>query len=95
MESSSEMSLTDRTTETIWLSLHRPMLSEDGRILHHAQLNVDLDIDSSNIPPYWVDISLSDAEHDADTIKLSFTEAGLLYDRLGLILGRNRTEKAA
>lgn len=88
------MSLTDRTNETIPLSIHRPLV-EDGVILHHAQLDVDIDSDSSFIPSIWVHIALTDDEHDSDRIKLSLTEAGLLHDRLGLILGRSGTEVGA
>lgn len=84
--------LEDRTNETIPLAQHAPMLDDDGRILHHAQLDVDLDSDSSYIPSIWVFISLTDSEHDSDTIQLTLGEAGLLHDRLGLILGRSGTD---
>lgn len=81
--------LVDQTNETIPLEQHKPMLDDDGRLLHFAQLNVDVDSDSSFTPSVWVDISLTDDEHDSDRIKLTLGEAGLLHDRLGLILGRS------
>lgn len=87
--------LEDRTNETILLAQHEPMLDDDGRILHDAQLEVDVDSDSSYIPSIWVYISLTDSEHDSDTIQLTLGEASLLHDRLGLILGRSGRERGA
>lgn len=81
------MSMEDRTNETILLSLHKP-LDEVG-VHHAAELAVDHDSDSSFTPAHWVAISLTDAQHDSDTVRLTEEEAGLLHDRLGLILGRN------
>lgn len=80
------MGMTDRTNETISLSLHRPL--EAGSTLTPAELLVDHDYDSSFTPAEWVAISLTDSSHDSDTMRLTSEEAGLLHDRLGLILGR-------
>lgn len=73
--------LTDRTNETIALSLHEPA--------RPAELYVDADSDSSFSPSEWVDICITDVRHDSDNIKLTYAEAGRLHDRLGLILGRS------
>ncbi|WP_025157262.1 hypothetical protein [Leifsonia aquatica] len=84
------MSLVDRTNETIALSLHRPMLDDFPPYapVHPASLDVDADSDSSFDPSHWVHVALTDEDHDSDRIKLTYEEAGLLHDRLGLILGR-------
>lgn len=68
------MSLIDRTNETIPLALHRDTLY------------VDVDQDSSVHPEPWIWIS-PDGEDDF-ALRLTFEEAGLMHDRLGLILGR-------
>lgn len=75
--------LVDETNYTIPLSLHEPMEVDVA-----AHLNVDADSDSSFDPSHWVYIHLTDDEHDSDRVKLTYEEAGLLHDRLGLILGR-------
>uniref|UniRef100_A0AAU6R655 Uncharacterized protein n=1 Tax=Micrococcus phage Kurnik TaxID=3092208 RepID=A0AAU6R655_9CAUD len=80
--------LEDRTNEKISLSLHQPLYHGYGNY-SDAELVVDVDSDSSYEPPQWVFIDWSDRAHDSDTIKLTAEEAGLLHDRLGLILGRS------
>lgn len=84
------MSLIDRTNEEITLSQHEPLKGENevGAYFHEPALYVDADSDSSFTPSSWVGIHFTDAEHDSDRIKLTYEEAGLLHDRLGLILGR-------
>lgn len=84
------MSLIDRTNERIRLSLHEPLRGSNpvGDYFHEADLYVDVDSDSNFDPPHWVSIHLIDETHDSDRIKLTYEEAGLLHDRLGLILGR-------
>lgn len=81
------MSLEDRTNELIVLSLHAP-----AEIGVPAQLSVDVDSDSSVSPSPWIDIALTDADHDSDAINMTHEEAGLLHDRLGLILGRPKVD---
>lgn len=54
-----------------------------------AELYVDADSDSSFDPSHWVAIHLTDEVNDSSAIKLTYDEAGLLHDRLGLILGRS------
>lgn len=76
------MSLEDRTNESIDLVLHIADEVGDRGIV------VDVDSDSYYWHEPWVNISLTDDEHDSDTIRLTLDEAGLLHDRLGLILGR-------
>ena len=83
------MSLIDKTNESITLALHAPMRAEEG--IYWPELRVDVDADSSFSPPVWVVISFTDDSHDADHIKLTLGEAGLLADRLGLILVRTGT----
>lgn len=63
-----------------------------GTVFTPAELNVDVDGDSSCDPRHWVHICWTDDEHDSDRIKLTYEEAGLLHDRLGLILGRSGAE---
>lgn len=91
------MSLIDRTNETIPLSIHEPLSGENwaGSYHHEAQLYVDADQDSSFEPSHWVRIELTDAGHDAEPINLTYEEAGMLHDRLGLILGRSGTVRGA
>lgn len=79
------MSLNDRTNGEIELSQHGGI---DG--MKHGYLYVDTDSDSSFTPSSWVGIHFTDDEHDSDRIKMTYEEAGLLHDRLGLILGRPR-----
>ena len=79
------MSLTDQTNERIPLSQHEPFY--DGAVWG-PYLEVDVDQDSSFEPPHWVHIAIVDADHDSDRVKLTYEEAGLLHDRLSLILGR-------
>lgn len=86
------MSLIDRTNETIPLSLHRPMTEDFPPYvpIHPATLDVDADSDSSFDPSHWVHIALTDEEHDADRIKMTYDEAAALHDRLGRILFGDR-----
>lgn len=87
------MSMEDRTNQTIPLSMHKPL---DEEMVHHAaEIYVDHDSDSSFTPAHWVDISLTDVKHDSDTIRLTEEEAGLLHDRLGLILSRDHAPSAS
>lgn len=79
------MSLVDRTNETIPLSQHFQLDWPGGSC--PAQIVVDADGDSSYDPPQWVHIDWTDHAHDADSIKLTYQEAGQLHDRLGRILG--------
>lgn len=79
------MTMTDRTNEEISLSMHDQV---HGGVVHPAVLEVDFDSDSALRPMAWVHLALTDADHDSDTIRLTLHEAGLLHDRLGLILGR-------
>lgn len=93
------MSLADRTNEEIPLSLHGPLIDGRGYYLHgvpqgefgdyEACLHVDVDFDSDYTPAERVTISLTDNNHDSDTIEMTYEEAGLLADRLNLILGRD------
>lgn len=85
------MSLTDRTNEVIYLSMHKPMTDEEDWEAGSmpSQLVVDHDSDSSFEPSSWVCISLTDSDHDSDTIKMTFEEAQLLHDRLSRILGKS------
>jgi hypothetical protein len=78
------MSLEDRTNEIIRLSMHAPLPVEGGA--YEAEIVVDLDSDSSFTPSHWVDISLTDSDHDSDPIRLTMEETALLHDRLGRIL---------
>jgi hypothetical protein len=81
------MSLIDCTNEEITLSLHFPEdLDNESGV---AVLYVDADSDSSFTPSHWVQICWTDDAHDSDTIRLTYDEACLLHDRLGLILGRS------
>lgn len=75
--------LSDRTNELIPLTM-RQHIDVDGP----GSLIVDADQDSSFDPSHWVIVQLTDLEHDSDTTHLTYDEAGLLHDRLGLILGR-------
>jgi len=75
------MSLVDRTNEEIVL-LHY------GDKYTFGTLQVDVDQDSSFDPANWVYFQLTDAEHDADLVTLTYAETELLYQRLGLILGK-------
>lgn len=73
------MSLVDRTNETIPLSLHAGPYNE---------ITVDHDSDSSLTPPYRVHV-YSDVDGRDFAFNMTYEEAGLLHDRLGLILGRS------
>lgn len=85
------MSLTDRTNETIPLTMW-----QHGGAGGEGRIWVDADQDSSFTPPAWVFISLSDDEHDSDMIHLTYEEAAKLHDRLGRILpGKSENEIAA
>lgn len=78
------MSLVDHTNEEILLSLHLPLLDAFGAGKHSpAHLSVDADHESSRNPAEIVWLSVTDDEHDSDSIKLTYGEAGLLHDRLG------------
>jgi hypothetical protein len=76
------MSMTDRTNEVIELSLEA-----DG-----DQIRCDIDQDSSihHEPWVWLDFEPIDnlSEKETHSRRLTLHEAGLLHDRLGLILGR-------
>ncbi|MET4703095.1 hypothetical protein [Frigoribacterium sp. UYMn621] len=101
------MSLVDRTNEQISLSMHEPSTWEaptPGLMARGAdwdagtspaELDVDADSESGRTPSAWINISWSDIDHDSDTVQLTYEEAGLLHDRLGLILGRSGTEANA
>jgi len=78
------VSLVDRTNEEIPLSLMSSL---------NDTLYVDADFDSALNPTDWVHFS-SHLEDDL-YFKMTYAEAGLLHDRLGLILGRSGTEKGA
>lgn len=79
--------------EPIPLSL-QPTVNNHGAFTE-AQLDVGVDGDTSFIPSVWVYLALTDADHDAEEIRLTFAQAERLHDRLGLILGRSGTEVAA
>jgi hypothetical protein len=79
------MSLVNRANESIALSLYQGL--DDDKKIYPAQIEVDADSDSSFDPPAWVYIARTDANHDSDTMKLTYHEAELLRDRLSLILG--------
>lgn len=81
------MSMEDRTNQSIALSIHAPLEHNGG--VTPAEIYVDHDSDSSFIPAHWVEIALTDSKHDSDTIRMTFEEAGLLHDRLSLILSRD------
>lgn len=76
------MSLVDRTNESIPLSIHggEPIV-------------VDTDFDSSLTPPQRVHVFGNPDDQDFG-FNLTYEEAGLLHDRLGLILGRPTVERA-
>lgn len=80
------MSMTDRTNEEIFLSMHDQAF--EGRVFP-ATLEVDFDSDSALRPMAWIYLAFTDADHDSETIRLTLHEAALLHDRLGLILGRS------
>ena len=71
--------LTDTTNLRIPLSIGSTGEAEE-------YLEVDADGDSSFDPSAWVHVFLS--EYD-DVFNMTYEEAGLLHDRLGLILGRS------
>lgn len=75
------MSLVDRTNEEIELSIELPV---------GAVLVLDTDSDSSFDPPHWVwlEVRPSDDEREARAWRLTYAEVELLYQRLGLILGK-------
>jgi hypothetical protein len=81
------MSLIDRTNEDIALSMPRHRY-DSGK----GNLYVDVDADSSIHHERWVNLQVTDYAHDGDIISLTLEEAGLLHDRLGLILGRSGTK---
>jgi len=70
------MSLVDRTNETI-----------QCKMPGESALYVDVDSDSHIWPEPWVIIDPIE-DDEAGHYRLTFQEAGLLHDRLGLILGR-------
>ena len=76
------MSLNDRTNEVIPLSIHAGPYNE---------INVDHDYDSSLTPPHRVHV-YSDVDGQDFGFNMTYEEAGLLHDRLGLILGRSGRE---
>lgn len=76
------MSLVDRTNETITLSIHT---GPDNNIV------VDHDFDSSLTPQHRVHI-YSNVDDQDFGFNMTYEEAGLMHDRLGLILGRSGTE---
>lgn len=78
--------LVDQTNEIITLSIHaaRDYVEEDCE----ASLSVDIDHDSSETPSTWVWLMFNWAGEPG--FQLTLEEAGLLHDRLGLILGRER-----
>lgn len=76
--------LVDDTNETIPLSIHAAKdYIEEGC---EASISVDLDFDSSYEPSSWVWLMFN--WHDEPWFRLTLEEAGLLHDRLSLILGR-------
>jgi hypothetical protein len=77
------MSLIDQTNEVIALAL------ETARQQQPTQIRVDVDRDSSIWPEPWVYLHVEDGT-DMDPIYLTYDEAGLLHDRLALILGRTQ-----
>lgn len=81
--------LVDQTNETIPLSIHagRDFVGEG----EEASMSVDIDSDSSDNPPVWVWLMFNWA--DEPWFQLTLEEAGLLHDRLGLILGRSGSER--
>ena len=78
------MSLIDRTNETIPLSIHAGPDNE---------ISVDHDSDSSLTPPHRVHV-FSNVDGQDFGFNMTYEEANLMYDRLGLILGLSGTEKA-
>lgn len=79
-----------RPQEVIQLSL-QPTIMNNATIVP-ATLEVGFDGDSSFIPSIWVDLTLTDADHDADSIRLTVAEAEALHDRLGDMLWRSGSE---
>jgi hypothetical protein len=79
------MSLEDRTNETIPLSLHAEPDNE---------ISVDVDFDSSFAVPHRVHV-FSNVDSQDFGFNMTYEEAGLMHDRLGLILGRSGTEVGA
>lgn len=74
------MSLEDRTNETIPLSMEYA----------GASITTDVDSDSYFDPTHWVTLDVEDGRLLDASVQLTYDEAGLLHDRLGLILGRDR-----
>jgi hypothetical protein len=86
------MSLVDRTNEEISLSLHMPTTYEATEEWEAgedaASVYIDADRDSSFTPSEWVCMSFTDFSHDSDTFRLTYEEAELVWERLGLVLGK-------
>lgn len=88
------MSLVDRTNETIKLSLHTPAIvwsNKKGEWVREesALLEVNRDQDSSIHPEPWVYLQAQDADEEmSPVIQMTYEEAELLWQRLGLILGK-------
>jgi hypothetical protein len=83
------VSLDDRTNQVIVLSQHEPNYPAlPGWPPRRGFLVVDADVEGRLDPPHLVEITLEDLAHNAYRIKLTYEEAGLLADRLDLILGR-------
>lgn len=80
------MSLEDRTNETVLLSLHEG----EGVDGYEAAVDIDVEFDSS-LDPQWRVWFMFTTE-DEPWFKMTLEEAGLIHDRLGLILGRSGTE---
>lgn len=76
------MSLVDQTNETIHLDI-------EARWSGYANfaLTTDVDQDSHVWPDQWVWLTFDDNEYEP-AYRLTLEGAGLLHDRLGLILGR-------
>ena len=71
---------------TIPLSTHAPLADDDKIELWPAQLEVGIDFDSSLSPHEWAFVSLTDADHDSYTIKLTMEEAAQLKAALDAIV---------
>lgn len=82
------MSLIDQTNRTILLSMEEQY--DDDYACHPVTLSVDVDFESSLTPSNWVWLMLDSEE--GPWFHMTYEEAGLLHDRLGLILGRSGAE---
>ncbi len=76
--------LVDDTNETIPLSIHAAETTVSE--YEGVSMSVDLDFDSSHTPSSWVWLMFNWG--DEPWFRLTVEEAGLLHDRLGLILDR-------